>query len=208
MSRLLIENAVACQHSNDWVSEMGSSRLDRPSFRPKHLDGVGRKAAVMLLAFPADHGHVYSILTRRKDTLQHHPGQVSLPGGRMDEEETLEQTALREVEEELGVDRSLIEVVGKLNQIYIPPSDFTVTPFVGWLTAEPTYTIQAEEVDELIRFPLNSLFNKSIRRNSSVDSDQKERDVPWFSIMNHQVWGATAMILDDFAERLRQVWID
>lgn len=208
MSRYLIEQAMACQRPEGWVSEMSSSKLVRPQMRPAELDGEGRKAAVMLLAFPGKNDHLCTVLTRRQDTLQHHPGQISLPGGSCDVGESIEQTALREVEEELGVDRDSIEVVGSLNQIYIPPSDFTVTPFVGWLTSEPTFTIQTEEVDQLIRVRLVDFFASSSRKFSSVDSDSKERDVPWFAVEDHQVWGATAMILDDFVQRLRRVWVD
>lgn len=201
MSRSWIENAMATQPGEGWVSEMGSSKLNRPMARPKNLAGIGREAAVLVLTYPGEHDQILTVLTRRKDTLQHHPGQISLPGGRRDEGESIEQTALREVEEELGVDRNSIEVFGRLNQIYIPPSDFTVTPFVGWLDTEPEFTIETEEVDQLIIFPLMTLFDPKVRRKSSVDSDAKERDVPWYSIMNHQVWGATAMILDDFSRR-------
>ena len=173
--------------------------------RDRHLEGEGREAAVMLLIFPGQHGSLCSVLTRRQDSLQHHPGQVSLPGGGREQGESLEQTALRETEEELGVDRNSIEVLGTLNQIYIPPSDFTVTPFVGWLSSEPAFVIQTQEVAELIRFRLTSVMEKSAKRLSSVDSDTKDRDVPWFSIEDQQVWGATAMILDDFGQRLRKV---
>ena len=205
MSRYLIEQAMACQQPEGWLSDMSTAKLVRPETRPQHLEGEGREAAVMLLIFPGQHGSLCSVLTRRQDSLQHHPGQVSLPGGGREQGESLEQTALRETEEELGVDRNSIEVLGTLNQIYIPPSDFTVTPFVGWLSSEPAFVIQTQEVAELIRFRLTSVMEKSAKRLSSVDSDTKDRDVPWFSIEDQQVWGATAMILDDFGQRLRKV---
>jgi len=205
MNRSQIEKAIQSQHPEGWVSEMGSSKLVRPETRPKDLPGDGREAAVMLLIFPdGDDGFLQTVLTRRKDDLQHHPGQISLPGGGREEGETIEQTALREVEEEIGIDRSKIETLGTLNSIYVPPSDFTVTPFVSWLTSEPTFKLQADEVAELIRVPVTDLLDRSIRKFSSVDSDSKPRDVPWFSIQDHQVWGATAIILDDFAQRLQR----
>lgn len=203
LNRTFIDKAIQQRHPEAWVSSMGSSKLVRPETRPKELSGEGREAAVMLLVYPAsDDGTLHTILTRRKDDLQHHPGQISLPGGRRESGETIQQTALRESEEEIGVDQSTIELLGKLNSIYVPPSDFTVTPWVGWLEKEPAFRLQAEEVAELIRVPITSLLDPSIRRCSSVASDAKARDVPWFSIQNHQVWGATAIILDDFAQRL------
>ncbi len=208
MNRNQLEIAVKNEHPENWVSQMSSSKLVRPRTRPGKLEGNGRKAAVMLLVFPRSDNQLYTVLTRRQDTLQHHPGQISLPGGKCEEGESTEQAALREVEEELGVDRNSIDVVGTLNQIYIPPSDFTVTPFVGWLTGEPVFTVQPEEVDQLIRFRIADLFADSASKYSTVESDPKQRKVPWFDIEDHQVWGATAMILDDFAQRLQRVWGD
>jgi 8-oxo-dGTP pyrophosphatase MutT (NUDIX family) len=159
----------------------------------------------MLMVFPSgENGSLQSILTRRKDSLNHHPGQISLPGGRRDEGETLDEAARREVEEEVGVERSAMEILGTLNPIYIPPSDFTVTPFVGWLPGEPEFELEPEEVAELIHVPLTLLLDPTIRQVSSVSSDARDREVPWFSIEGHQVWGATAMILDDFAQRMRK----
>ena len=133
---------------------MGSStKLHRPQTRPEHLEGDGRQAAVMLLIYASGNpSKLHTVLTRRKDDLQHHPGQISLPGGRRDQNETVEQTALREVEEEIGVERSEIEVFGELNTVYIPPSDFTVTPIVGWLAQQPTFAIQPEEVADCLLY--------------------------------------------------------
>ena len=206
MNRNLIEKVLASDHPDGWVSEMSSSKLVRPETRPNELEGEGRQAAVMLLISPGSDGEtLHTVLTRRKDDLQHHPGQISLPGGRLDEGETIEQTAVREVEEEIGIARDSIEILGTLNSVYVPPSDFTVSPFVGWLSEEPIFTLQADEVAELINVPLSHFLDRSNRRVSSVSSDAKARDVPWFSIGKHQVWGATAIIVDDFIQRVERI---
>jgi 8-oxo-dGTP pyrophosphatase MutT (NUDIX family) len=206
MNRSSIEKALVSVRPDGWVSEMSSSKLVRPETRPKELAGEGRQAAVMLLIYRGtNNDSLQTVLTRRKDDLQHHPGQISLPGGRHEKDETLEQTALREVEEEIGIDRNSIEILGTLNSIYVPPSDFTVTPFVGWLSEEPAFVLQADEVAELIRVPVNHFLDRSNRRNSSVTSDRKAREVPWFSVQQNQVWGATAIIIDDFIQRLEAV---
>ena len=184
---------------------MSSAQLSRPQTRPLELSGAGREAAVMLLISPDCKTQSPSIvLTRRKDTLQHHPGQISLPGGSREAGETIQQTALREVEEEIGVAPETIEIIGTLNRIYVPPSDFTVAPLVGWLTAKPDFAIQAEEVDQLIVVPIAELLDPSNRQFSSVTSDSHQRDVPWFALLGQQVWGATAIVLDDFAQRLQR----
>ena len=204
MNRLLIERAIATSLPNTWVSQMGSAKLERPRSRPKQLEGEGREAAVMLLLYPNCENELITVLTSRKDTLQHHPGQVSLPGGRREKNESLSETALRELEEEIGIDRSKVEVLGSLNSIYIPPSDFTVSAFVGWFEGVPKLSIQADEVDQAIEVPLVKLLDPSIRKYSSVATDRVDREVPWFAIGSEQVWGATAMIIDDFIERLKR----
>jgi 8-oxo-dGTP pyrophosphatase MutT (NUDIX family) len=205
MNRALIETALTLSHPIDWVSEMSSSKLIRPRMRPADLPGPGREATVMLLIYPQEDGELHTVLTRRPDDLQHHPGQVSLPGGRREPNEPFERTGLREVEEEIGIPQSAVSVLGTLNPIYVPPSDFTVTPMVGWLEAEPTFVLQVDEVAELIRVPLSLFFDRSIRRCSAVNNDKHERDVPWFAVEHHQVWGATAIILDDFVQRVERV---
>lgn len=205
MNRELIEKAIAVSHPIDWVSEMSSSKLVRPRTRPRELPGVGREAAVMLLIYPENDGELQTVLTRRRDDLQHHPGQVSLPGGRREPNESIERTGLREVEEEIGIPQIAVTVLGSLNPIYVPPSDFTVTPLVGWLDAEPSFVLQADEVAELISTPLSLFFDRSNRRCSAVDNDIHDREVPWFAVEHHQVWGATAIILDDFVQRAERV---
>ena len=205
MNRDLILRAVAHQHPEDWVSQMNSAQLTRPRTRPTELPESDREAAVMLLISPdSDSQSLNFVLTRRKDNLQHHPGQISLPGGRRDPGETIQETAFREVKEEIGVAPDTVEIFGPLNSIYVPPSDFTVAPFVGWLSTKSDFDIQAEEVDELILVPIAQLLDPSRRKFSSVASDTNERDIPWLALQGHQVWGATAIILDDFSQRLQR----
>ena len=202
MNRELVEKAMAYSHHREWVSEMSSSQLVRPRTRPQDLPGKGREAAVVLLIYPEQDHQLYTVLTKRPDDLQHHPGQVSLPGGRREPNESIEETGLREVEEEIGVRQETVSLMGSLNPIYVPPSDFTVTPLVGWLDVKPEFVLQQSEVAELIKVPLRHFFDRQHRRKSSVRNDSRQRDVPWFAVKDHQVWGATAIILDDFVQRI------
>lgn len=196
-----IEKTLTYRHPHDWVSSMSSASLKRPRTRPAELSGIGRIAAVMLLMFPDAEGQTQTVLTRRRDTLKHHPGQISLPGGRQEPGEPLAETAVREVEEEIGVAREQIQILGELNPLYVPPSDFTITPFVGWVDDEPTFRLQASEVAELIQVPIGHFCDPATRQFSAVDNDTQDREVPWFSSGGRQIWGATAIILDDFVQR-------
>ena len=169
------------------------------------MAGKGRVAAVMMLFFPEESGEFCFVLTRRPDTLKHHPGQISFPGGRVEDGETLQQAALREVDEEIGVRADKIEVLGSLEPFYVPPSDFTVTPFVGWCSDKPEFILQSEEVAELIVAPLEHFMDPATRRFSDVDSDpQDDRSVPWFAFEDLQIWGASAMFLDDLIQRIER----
>lgn len=178
--------------------------LERPLQRPRHLEGTGRVAAVLLSLFPKPDGRIHLLLTRRPETLQHHPGQISLPGGRQESGETLTETALRETREELGMDTRPLEMLGQLTPLYIPPSDFTVHPFVGWLEREPILQPSSVEVAEVLEVALDDLLNPATRVVGKVRIRPQIRlEVPYYAIQGHQVWGATALILGEFLNRLR-----
>lgn len=201
MNRDTLENALKIQQPEGWVSSMSSAGLVRPGKRPAGLPGEGRVAAVMLILF-GDEPNL--VMTRRPETLKHHPGQISFPGGRVEDGETLEQAALREVEEEIGVPGQQVEVLGSLQPHYVPPSDFTVTPFVGWMNQQPEFVLQQEEVAELITVRLSHFMDTSVRKFSDVDNDPVERAVPWFALRDLQIWGASAMFLDDLIQRIER----
>ena len=141
-------------------------------------------------------------LTRRRDDLKDHPGQVSLPGGRRENDESLSQTAVREAVEEIGVDSGSIEIIGHLDQVYIPPSDFTIHPFVGWCEQMPQFQVQATEVAELIEADLEWLCRSDSLQFGPIEGPEIGIRSEFFQIEQNQVWGATAKVLMDFRSRL------
>lgn len=163
-----------------------------------------REAAVMILLYP--HGNDLDFfLTRRTETVENHKGQISLPGGAQEPGESLQDTALREAVEELGIDPTSVEVLdGPLTPIYIPVSGFRVTPFVGFTPDHPDIMIAASEVVSIIETPLDLIMSEE----NIVEEEWEIRGykglVPFFNIHGHRVWGATAMILGEFAELLKQ----
>lgn len=177
----------------------------RPIRRPAEMGGQARQGAVLLLLYPKN-GHLHFVLTRRPDTLPSHPGQISLPGGRQEANETLTMAALRETQEEIGVDPAGVQLLGPLTPLYIPPSDFEVHPFVGWHPTQPGFVPAGHEVAELIETPLQLLVDPATRQHEMWDLRGVTMEVPFFHIYGHKVWGATAIILGEFVERLAFVW--
>ncbi len=202
-----VKAAVAMDGFEDWKSPLDSTQLDRPAARPSHLEGSGRHAAVMVLLVGGDLDISTEgpelLLIRRGQHLRYHAGQIALPGGRQEPEESLLQTAIRETREEIGVSLSAHDMIGSLRSIYIPPSDFTLTPFVAWLGREPETSLQAGEVDELIRVGLKNLMRKEAHATADVVRDNGETIMaPCYRHQSHVIWGATALVLSELIERL------
>jgi 8-oxo-dGTP pyrophosphatase MutT (NUDIX family) len=122
-----------------------------------------------------------------------------LPGGAQEEGESLQDTALRETEEEIGVQVEASNVIGQLSTIFVPPSRFLVTPYVAALSARPDFRVTDHEVAELIETPLAVLLDPRVVRREQWTLREVEVDVPFFQIGAHKVWGATAMVLSEFA---------
>ena len=151
----------------------------------------------MLLLYPGPHGVTVPLTVRRSD-LPHHPGQISLPGGAIDPGETPEEAALRETHEELGLDPASIRLVGPLSTLWVIVSNFVVHPFVAVMDQPPTFSPAADEVAELLEFPLDVLLDWTALRWSRRELRGRDVDYPHFQVHGHAVWGATAMILGEF----------
>ena len=178
----------------------------RPGWnRELSLPADCRQGAVLILLYPR-YGRLYLVLTRRSDRVGSHKGQISLPGGAQESNESLAQTALRETWEELGVPSEDIEVMGKLTPLYTPPSNYCIHPFVAHRTATPIFHPYSVEVAQVLEVALGSLLDPAIRR-VEYWADQRfdsPRRVPCFDIDGQVVWGATAMILSEFVSLLEQ----
>jgi len=159
-------------------------------------------AAVLLLLYESE-GEPHIVLTRRTNYVEHHKGETSFPGGAFDtEDEDLMTTALRETEEEIGVRREDVEVLGRLDDI-VTITDFLVSPFVGLLPS-PGYpfVVNAHEVAELVEVPLRHLMDE--RNLERTMRPFRDRVVPilTYNYGDHHIWGATARILKGFLDHL------
>jgi len=164
-----------------------------------------KPSAVLLLLYPFE-GEPHTMLTLRHDYNGTHSGQVSLPGGRKEPQDPdLQFTALRETEEEVGVAHHQVEILGQLSAVYIPPSGFLVTPYVGVAQQAPAFIPDPREVKELIPAPIELLLQEHIVKTRTIplgDSGVRIK-APYFDIHGHVVWGATAMILSEFKTLLQ-----
>jgi 8-oxo-dGTP pyrophosphatase MutT (NUDIX family) len=175
-----------------------------PGARPLTRDAPAdvKHAAALILIYRVGDEHRIPLTVRRPDLL-HHPGQISLPGGGLDHGEMHEAAALREAEEEIGVDPSSVRILGSLTPLYDIVSGFVVTPFVGVVGERPEFQPEAREVAEILEVPLADLSDPARRKWGNKTREGYKLDFPYFAVgdsAQHQVWGATAMILSEFVE--------
>jgi 8-oxo-dGTP pyrophosphatase MutT (NUDIX family) len=178
----------------------------RESVRPPGKEGDPNKGAVMLIIYNKDN-NLNLLLIKRQENLKTHPGQISFPGGTHENKETFLETALRETHEEIGIAPDNLEVLGNLNPVYIPPSDFVVYPFVSWHNSLPLCTPCHNEVAEIIEVPINEFFKDGAKSSETRINNVSEITAPYFRIKEHKVWGATAMILSELMERIKSAEI-
>ncbi len=201
-----IRNALELPDFDVAAAQRHMSPVTRPLARPSELGGEARVGGVLLLLYYLN-GELYLVLTRRRPDLAAHPGQISFPGGRNEPPESLPTTALRETEEEIGMPAADVELLGTLTSIYIPPSDFEVHPFVGWVSngKRPSFVAAPDEVAEIVEVPLATLLEPGVKVEEWRELGGQQMRVPHFAVDGHKVWGATAIILNEFVERLRVV---
>jgi 8-oxo-dGTP pyrophosphatase MutT (NUDIX family) len=155
-----------------------------------------RHAAVLALLYPGAEG-LSVVLTRRTEVVENHRGQISFPGGSLDPGETAETAALREAQEELGIEPREPEILGRLSPLYIPHSGFCVFPVVAYVARRPQFSANPHEVAEVIEIPLAHLLAPAtccleIRELRGVPAQ-----VPFYAVGSNKVWGATAMMLSE-----------
>lgn len=164
-----------------------------------------KKSGVLLLFYP-HHGEVYFPLIKRPQYPGVHSGQVGFPGGKMEPSDPdILFTALREAEEEIGIDASKVEVLGRLTDLYIPTSNFLVTPVIGFVQEKPSFVPEQREVARIIATEVISLFHPEVRKQTKLAvGGGMYLDTPYFAVEEEVVWGATAMILSELVQVLNQ----
>jgi len=184
-----------------------------PSFRlelmevHKEVMKTSRKAGVLVLFYPGHQNKTHLVLILRKSYEGVHSAQVAFPGGQLEEQDaSIEHTAIRETYEEIGVPKRHVKILKALTTLYIPPSNFMVYPFLGIITTTPNFKIQEDEVEEVIEVPLSHFVDEHNMVKTFVTTSYKANvEVPAFRLNGHIVWGATAMMLSELKDLLKQV---
>ncbi|HOI32412.1 MAG: CoA pyrophosphatase [Bacteroidales bacterium] len=160
-----------------------------------------RQSAVLILLFE-ENGKIKTPFIKRNIYDGVHSGQIALPGGGFEKHDNnLINTALRETEEEIGIAKDQIKVLGSLSKIYIPPSNFDVLPVVGYLENTPEIRIDPTEVSEAFLVDLEHLLLPGCVGKSAVKLQNGTMvEIPCYQVAEYTIWGATAMILSEFIE--------
>jgi 8-oxo-dGTP pyrophosphatase MutT (NUDIX family) len=163
-----------------------------------------RRAAVLLPLFKKE-GEVHILFTRRTQQVEHHKGQISFPGGRQErKDKDLLATALREAQEEMGIEEKDVQILGELDDICTATSDFCVSPFVALIPYPYPFRINRREIAEIIEVPLSLLLDERRFRQELRERDGEPFQVYFYQHEDHTIWGATAGILKQLLDLLPQ----
>ena len=163
------------------------------------------RPSAVLLPLVIKNNNIEVLFTLRSSTLSNHSGQISFPGGRAENGETPTETALREVEEEIGIGKEDIQILGSLSDLFVPPSDSIISPLIGIIRNLPLMIINADEVEEVFLVPLADFLDPDKYKSVTRDIQGYAVQVPTWSVHpTTPLWGATAMILSELVELYRE----
>lgn len=184
--------------------------LERISYlkEENYMDKNPRKAAVLMLFYPKNEVTHLALIVRNTYPGVH-SSQIGFPGGKVEEYDVnLEETALRETHEEVGVPPHKVKIIKSFSEIYIPPSNFLVAPFMGISSEELTFIPDLDEVKRVLEFSIaDFLDDKSITKVKMSTSYATDIEVPAFMVDKYVVWGATAMMMSELKETIKSALI-
>ena len=174
----------------------------------KSLDQLGelpqgaRRSAVLILLYPTNE-ELHTVFILRQSYKGVHSGQIGLPGGKVEPEDiSLRDTALREANEELNIQREELELLGELSPLYVPPSNFVIHPFVAFQQNRPEFVPQEREVAAIIEYPIKELLGEEKLIDTTVEVINGKLKVKGFNLQEKILWGATAMIIQELIDVL------
>ncbi len=164
------------------------------------------KSGILFLIYPLNNGEAGTVLIQRPQYDGVHGGQISFPGGGYEkQDQTLMHTALREAKEEVSVLPDEVEVLGKLTDLYIPPSNHLVSPYVAVASSRPNFKPDPKEVESIIELPLSVFFDAERLQSVPISlSDGRTLMCPCYLTDGLIIWGATAMMISEFVELARE----
>ena len=156
-----------------------------------------KSGCVIILIFP-DEGLTRMVLMERADAGNIHSGQISFPGGRREmDDRTLEETALRETYEEVGIDPAEIKIIGRLSDLYIPVSNYLVHPFLAITQHLPLTKLNEAEVKSILLPPIDIFMIDALKQGHFHSQSGELIDAPYYPYESHKIWGATAMMISE-----------
>lgn len=168
------------------------------------VDGKPPSAVLIPISLGPDGPEI--LFTRRAWHMRNHTGEISFPGGRLEPADPdLMTTALRETEEEVGIDRNLVTVVGEITRLTTVSSPAYIVPFVGHLAERPATTINPGEVDGVLHVPVAELLDPDIYRQEIWARDGQPMEITFFELIGDTLWGATARMVRDLLQRATSV---
>ena len=170
---------------NDWLSKENLKSL--------------KDAAILVALFEKDGEYCFPMI-KRPENVKNHPGQIALPGGAKEKEESLKETALREAQEEIGIDTDKVEIIGKLTPIPVPVSGYLVQTYIGIIDEEPEWKLSKDEVADFFILKLSELIGADNGYYEKWNLRGFDAKVPIFKIGDLKIWGATASVLSEFME--------
>jgi 8-oxo-dGTP pyrophosphatase MutT (NUDIX family) len=183
----------------DAQMKMSPIPLDPDFVLPRDPSGTAHPSGVLIPLFPDRNEQLSVVLTLRTGNIRH-AGQISFPGGRREGEETLEQTALRETEEEIGIKPDHVILAGSITPLYLYRTDNQITPYVGFLRDKPELKPNPDEVEEAFTVSLDDLISGKYFKREEWHLNHTSFDVPFWSVHQVPLWGATAMMLNELLE--------
>lgn len=192
--------------AGDLPGQNSHRKMLPPGRRLKIVDqelSVVKQSSVLLLLFP-EGDQLYICLTKRPSTMKHHPGQISFPGGKLEkDDDSALVAALREAREEVGIDPASVEILGKLSDLYVEVSQFSIQPFLAWADVKPEFKVNYDEVEALILLPLDLVMDDNIIAETEMETVTGRLPIKYYPFNNEIIWGATAMILSELVEILK-----
>lgn len=189
--------------------EKAHERLSSYSRPPAHAareqSEKVKEGAVLVLLYPGNNGELLSVLIQRPEYDGVHSGQIAFPGGRRERKDpSLEGTALREAKEEIGIDPDRIELIGELSEVYIPPSRYIVSPFVGITHERPEFIPEPAEVAATLEVPIDPFIgpHRIVEKRVRAGKDGVILKVPAYEWKGRTIWGATAMMMSELTMML------
>ena len=163
-----------------------------------------KQASVAVILFEKE-GSLTFLLTKRTSNVEHHKGQISLPGGAIDLGESPKEASLRESNEEIGIDTSSLYLVGNLSTLYTPVSHFNIHAYIWFTDQHPKIAINPNEVDEVFEININELLSEETVSKTPISKAGMNINVPAFHFSGCVCWGATAMIISELKDILKNI---